>query len=161
LATNDHISSNWISRVSGGKGHEFVVGVSGVLSGQASQPHDGVAMDTDEPFGLTDPVAFDQMFQDGDRLFRGQTPVEQRRTLAFREAGLARLTVEQSDPLVFAIAIADREVAGVALTVERAVGILAAEAREIIHGCGSSREVADRRIFGRKPQDKSGLDDLQ
>jgi hypothetical protein len=137
------------------------VGVPGVLSGFACQPHDGVAMDTHEPFGLTDPVAFDQVLQDGDRLFRGQTRVEQRRALAFREAGLAGVTVEQSNLLMFAIAIADREVSGVALAVERTVGILAAEAREVVQGCESSREVADRRIIGRKPQDKMGLDGLQ
>jgi hypothetical protein len=73
LATNDHISSNWISRVSGGKSYEFVVGVRGVPSGQSSQPHDGVAMDPDESFGLTDSVAFDQVLQDGDGLLRRQT----------------------------------------------------------------------------------------
>ena len=62
LATNDHISSSWTSRVSGGKGHELVVGVPGVLSGLAGQPHDGVAVDADEPFGLADAVALDQVF---------------------------------------------------------------------------------------------------
>jgi hypothetical protein len=118
-------------------------------------------MDADEPLGLTDPVAFDQMFQDGDRLRRGQARVEQRRALALGEARLARFAAEQADLLVFAVAISDREVAGVASAVERTAVIPAAEACEVVHGCEPSRGVADRRIIGRKPQDKSGLDGSQ
>jgi hypothetical protein len=86
-------------------------------------------MDADEPLGLTDPVAFDQVLQDGDGLLRRQTRVEQRRALAFGGARLARLAVEQSGLLEFAVAVADREVPGVALPGERAGGILAAETR--------------------------------
>jgi hypothetical protein len=128
LATNDHISSNWTSRVSGGKGHEFVVAVSGVPPGPACQPHHGVAVDADEPLGLPDPVAFDQVLQDGDGLLLGQAAVEQWGTFAFGEAGLACLAVKQPDLLMFAVPVADREVAGVALSVEGAVVVLAAEA---------------------------------
>lgn len=71
LATNDHFSSSWASRVSGGKGYEFLVAVPGMRAGQASQPHDGVTMDTDEAFGLTNPVAFDQVLEDREGFFRG------------------------------------------------------------------------------------------
>jgi hypothetical protein len=66
LATNDHFSSNWTSIVRGGNRHEFVVGALGVLSRLACQSHHGVAMNADEPFGLSDPVAFDQVLEDGD-----------------------------------------------------------------------------------------------
>jgi len=59
-------------------------------------------MDADEAFGLSDPVALDQVFEDGDRLLRRQTRVEQGRALAFGEAALARLAVEQADVVVFA-----------------------------------------------------------
>jgi hypothetical protein len=114
-------------------------------------------MNPDQAFGLTDPVAFDQVLQDGGGLLRWQARVEQWRALAFGEAGLARLAVEQPGRLKFPVAVADGEVPGVALPVERAGGILAAEAREVVHGWGSSREVADRRINGRKPQDKLEL----
>jgi hypothetical protein len=127
LATNDHISSSWISRVSGGKGHELVVDVPGVLTGLAGQPHDGVAMDADEPLGLTDPVALDEMLQDGDHLFRGQAGMGQRGALAFGEAGLAGVAIEQSDLLMLTVAVTDREVAGVAPTVEGASLVLTAE----------------------------------
>jgi hypothetical protein len=60
--------------------------------------------------------------------------VGKRSALAFGESGLAGIAVEQSDRLMFAVAVADREIAGVSLTMERAVGILAAEAREVVHG---------------------------
>jgi hypothetical protein len=133
------------------------VDVPGVLAGLAGQTHDGVAMDTDEPLGLTDPIPFDQVLEDGDDLLRGQAGVGKRGALAFGEARLAGVAVEQSDVLVFAVAIADREVAGVTPTMEPAVGILAAETREVVHGRNTSREVADRRLIGRKPQDKSEL----
>jgi hypothetical protein len=40
-------------------------------AGQACQPHDGVAMDTDEAFGLADSVAFVEVLQDREGLLRG------------------------------------------------------------------------------------------
>jgi hypothetical protein len=99
LARNDHFSSSWTSRVSGGKSHELLVGVPGVLAGLARQSHDGIAVDTDESLGLAGPIALDEMFEDRDGLLRGQVRVEQGRALALGEASLAGLTVEQSDLL--------------------------------------------------------------
>src|SRR4051812_5939357 len=131
--------------------------VPGVSAGQPRQPHDGVAVDPGEPFGLTDPVAFDQVFEDGDRLLFGQARMEQRRAPAFGEARLTRLAEEQPGLLEFAVAVADREVAGVALTVEWAVRVLTAEASEVVHGCDSFRGIARREIIGRKSQTTSRL----
>jgi hypothetical protein len=91
-------------------------------------------MDPDEAFGLSDPVTFDQMLEDGDHLLRGQAGVGERSALAFGGSGLAGVAVEQADLLMSAVAVADREVAGVSSAVERAVGVLAAEAREVVHG---------------------------
>jgi hypothetical protein len=148
LATNDHISSSWISRVSGGKGHELVVDAPGVLPGHAAQPHDGVAVDADEAFGLADAAALDQVLEDRDGLLRRQAGVEQRGALAFGESGVARLAVEQADMPLLSIAITDREVAGIASAVERADRVEAAEAREIVvHRSGSSRWRARRAIM--------------
>jgi hypothetical protein len=62
--------------------------------------------------------------------------VEQGRALALGEAVLARLAVEQADVVPLAIAGADGEIAGVAAGVEGALGVLAAEAREVVHGEG-------------------------
>jgi hypothetical protein len=103
-------------------------------SGGASQPQDGVAVDADEAPGLADAIAFGQVLQDGDGGRFGEVATIQRRALSFREAGAAGIAVELSELLVFADAAANREVPGVALTIERAVGILAAEAGEFVHG---------------------------
>jgi hypothetical protein len=85
-------------------------------------------MDPDEAFGLADPAALDEMLEDGGQFFRGQAGVGERSTLAFGESGLAGVAVEQSDLLMSAVSVADREIAGVSPAVGRAVGILAAEA---------------------------------
>jgi hypothetical protein len=85
-------------------------------------------VDADESLGLADPVALDRVLQDGGRLLRRQTRVKQGRALAFGKAGLAGLAVKQAGLLEFAVAVADREISGVTPAVERAMGILAAEA---------------------------------
>jgi hypothetical protein len=71
LATKDHFSSSWTSAVRGGNRHELVVAALGVLAGLAGQPHHGVAMDADEPLGLADAVALDQVLEDRDGLLAG------------------------------------------------------------------------------------------
>jgi len=109
-------------------------------------------MDTDEAFGLTNPVAFDQVLEDREGFPRREAGVEQRRALAFREAGLTGLAVEQADLLMFAVAITDGEVARVASAVERTNRILAAEAREVVHGRDSSRPVPRGAIIERNSQ---------
>jgi hypothetical protein len=124
-------------------------------AGQSRESHDGVAMHADESFGLTDSDTFDQVFQDRDRLLLGQAGVKQRGALPLREPGLAHLAVKETNLLVFSIPIADREIAGIASTVERTSRILTAEVREVVHGYESSWGVADRRIMGRKSQDKT------
>jgi hypothetical protein len=134
LPTNAHISSSWTSRVRGGKSHELVVSVVGVIAGGAGQPDDGIAMGADQAAGLADAVALGEVVEDGRGLLLGQAAVEQRGALALGEAGLAGLTVEQPDVVILAVAVADGEVAGVAAAVEGAFGILAAEAREVVHG---------------------------
>ncbi len=108
--------------------------VVGVLPGGAGQSHDGVAMDADEAAGLADTVAFRQVFQDRDGGLFGQMTAIQRRALALGEAGAAGVAVELPELLVLADSAAGREITGVALTVERAVGVLAADAREVVHG---------------------------
>ena len=112
----------------------------GVTSGGTGQSDDGVAMDTDEPLGLSDAVALGQMVEHGVRLVFGEPTIEQGCALALGEAGLARVAVEQTDVVLLAVAFADREVSGVPSPIEGAVGVLAAEAREIVHGEESSRQ---------------------
>ena len=111
--------------------------VSRVRPGQARQAHDGVAMHAGEPFGLPDPIALDHVLQDREGFVLRQARVEQRCALAFGEACLAGVAVEQPDLLMFAVAVTNREVAGAALAVEGTSRILAAEPREVVHGCES------------------------
>jgi hypothetical protein len=108
--------------------------VVGVLSGGAGQSNDGVGLDADEATGLSDAVALGQMVEDGDGRLLGESAAVQGRALALGGAGAAGVAVELAILLGLAVVAADREVAGVALTVKFAVGILAAEAREVVHG---------------------------
>jgi hypothetical protein len=114
LPTNDHFSSNWTSLVRGGKSHELLVEIVGVRSGHLGQSLDGLAMDPDQACGRPDAAAFDQVGQDVVGRLGRQVGVEQRRALAFGEAVLAGVAVEQADVALLAVAGADREVSGVA-----------------------------------------------
>jgi hypothetical protein len=96
-------------------------------------------MDVDQAPGLPDAAAFAEVVEDRAGLLFGQMAVEQRRALALGEAVLAGLAIEQPDVVVLAVAGADGEVAGVAPAEEGAIGILAAEAREVVHGAGAPR----------------------
>jgi hypothetical protein len=113
--------------------------VVGMLSGGTGQADDGVAMDADEAAGLADAVAFGEVMEDGCGLLVGHAAVEQRGALALGETSLAGVAVEQADVVGLAVAIADGEIAGIALPVQGAVTILAAKARKIIHNQVASR----------------------
>jgi hypothetical protein len=65
-----------------------------MTTGGAGQADHGVAVDTDEPFGLADAAAFIEVGEDGVRLLVGEPAVEQGRTFALGEAGLAGVAVE-------------------------------------------------------------------
>jgi hypothetical protein len=113
LATKDHFSSNWTSRVRGGKSHEFVVESLGVGAGQETIADDGVLVDADEASGLADADAFGDMGQDSGGLGGVEAGVEQRGAFTLGEAVFAGVTVEKAG-LVATVASADGEVAGVA-----------------------------------------------
>ena len=98
-----------------------------MVTGSACQADDGVAMDADEAAGLADAVALGQVLQDRDGDRFGEVTAVQRCALALGETGPAGVAVELAELLVLAVAAADREIAGVASAIERAVGILAAE----------------------------------
>src|SRR5512135_3753214 len=88
---------------------------------------DRVPMHAHEPLGLADAVALGDVVQDrGDGLL-GQAGAEQRGALALGEASLARVAVEQSELLLFAVVAADREVFSAPSALVWAVGIQAAE----------------------------------
>ena len=104
-----------------------------MLSGPASQAGDGSGVDANETSGLADAVALGQVVEHGAGLFFEQMAVKEGRALAFGEAVLASFAVEEVDVIELAVAGADREIAGVALAVADAVGVLAPKAREVIH----------------------------
>jgi hypothetical protein len=134
LATKDHFSSNWTSRVLGGKSHEFVVELLGVLAGAKAVADDGVLADAHQAAGLADAAALGEVVQDGEGFFGTQAGVEQGRALAFGEACLAGLAVEQA-AWWRSIACADGEIAVASFTVVGTVGVLTAESVEVVvHG---------------------------
>src|SRR5579862_974509 len=134
LPTKAHFSSNWTSRVRGGNGYQFVVQSAGVLAGQEAVADDGVLVDADQAAGLADAAPLGDVVQDGDDLVLRESGVEQGRPLAFGEAGLAGAAGEHA-ALLRAVAEADAEVAPSPLAVVGAVGVLTAEAGQVLtHG---------------------------
>jgi hypothetical protein len=137
LPTNAHFSSNWTSRVAGGKSHDFVVGVLGVLTSQECQPGDGVLADPHQPGGLSGPAAVVEVLQDPSDFVVGELGVEVGRPLELGEPCLAGLAVQEA-VVILAVVAADRKVAGTAAAVFRTVGVLAAMEREVVRGHESS-----------------------
>jgi hypothetical protein len=106
----------------------------GVVAGPQGVADHGVLADADQAAGLADADALLEVGQDGGGLVIGQAAAEQGGALALGEAGLAGAAVQQQAP-VPAVAAAGREVAVAALAVVGAVGVLAAEAAEVVvHG---------------------------
>jgi hypothetical protein len=120
-------------RVPGGKGHELVVELPGVLAGGPGQPPDGVLIDARQACGLAGAAAVGEASQGGQQLATRQAGAEQRRALAFGEAVLAGAAVEQAVLLGDAVAGTDGQVVLAAPAVQGAVGVLAAEAAEVVH----------------------------
>ena len=121
----------------GGKGHRPVVGGLGVLSGQQRQPRDRVLVDVDQPCGLADAAAVGQVLQDRHDLVVRELGVEERGALELGEPGLADSAGEQ--PVAgLAEVVDDQEVIAAPPAVGVAVGVLAAEAFEVVRGRGAS-----------------------
>jgi hypothetical protein len=108
--------------------------VVGMLSGDASQSDDGVGIDADESPCGADATALIEVLEYGEGLLVGEMGVEQGRALALGEAVFAGVAVKQSDVALFAVAGADREITGIAPTVDGTDGVLAAKASEVVHG---------------------------
>ena len=135
--TYAHFSSNWISRVAGGKSHDLVVGIFGVLTGQQCQPSDGVLADAHQAGGLSGPAAVVEVLQDPQDFVVGEFGVEEGRPLELGGPGLAGVAVQEA-VVVLAVVAADREVAGAAAAVLRTSGVPAAVEREVVRGQESS-----------------------
>jgi len=82
LPTKDPFSSNWTSRVLGGKSHEFVVQLLGVVAGPQAVAGHGVFTDPQQAAGLADAAALGEVVQQGHGLLVGQAAVKQGSALA-------------------------------------------------------------------------------
>src|SRR4029079_17484104 len=100
LATKAHFSSNWTSRVRGGKSDQFVVQLAGVFTGSSAQATDRAAVHFAEPSGLAHATSFGDVLQDGFDLLGGEMGAEEDCALAFGEAVSARATAEHAAGLV-------------------------------------------------------------
>src|SRR5438270_10220541 len=134
LATKAHFSSNWTSRVRGGKSDQLVVQVAGMFAGEFAQAADGAPVHLAEPAGLADSASLGDVLQDRLDLPRRQPRVEQGRPLPLGEAALAGGAAEHAPRLVGAVAARHGQVSGAPLAVLGAAGIQAAEAGEVVHG---------------------------
>jgi hypothetical protein len=108
--------------------------VAGMLSDPFGQADDRIAVDLDQACGLSNAAALGEVLKYGASFLFGQVRVEQRCARALGEAVFAGVAVEQPDVFVFAVAVANGEVSGIALAEQGAVGFLAAEASEVVHG---------------------------
>jgi hypothetical protein len=129
--------------VLGGKSDEFIVELSSVLTGFEGQSGDGVLADADQACGLSGAAAISEVGEDSKDLVLGESAVEERCGLAFAEAVLAGLAVEESVLLLGAVAHADGEIAVSASAIIGAVGVEAAEAVEVVHRRGTSTDQAE------------------
>ena len=84
-----------------------------MLSDDAGQASDGVGIDADQTPGAANTAALIEVLEHGEGLFFGEMAVEQGRALALGETRLAELAVEQSDPVLLAVAGADREITSI------------------------------------------------
>jgi hypothetical protein len=122
-----------------------------MLSGDAGQATDRVLIDPDEASGGSNAAALVEVLKHGVGLLLGEMAVEEGRPLALGEAVLARLAVQQSDVVLLAVAGADREIAGIAAGVEGALGVLTAEAREVVHAEDRTEQRGSDEFKGSRP----------
>jgi hypothetical protein len=143
LPTKDHFSSNCASRVRGGKSHDAVVEFLSVLAGEDGQADDGIFVDANQAARLADATTLLQVLENGDGFVLREFAVEQGRALAFGEALLAG-AAGQDAALVGTVAEADAEVVAAALAVVFAVGVLAAEGFQVVHGSSRLRRAKEK-----------------
>src|SRR6516162_3001280 len=133
LPTNAHFSSNWTSLVRGGKSHEFVVDLLGVLAGDHGQANHRVLVHPHESAGLADATILLMMLQHRNRSVLGKLAAIQGRALALGEALLTGAAGEDSGGFVGPIAEADPQIVQATTAVVVAGGILAAEGFQVVH----------------------------
>jgi len=119
--------------VFGGKSHEFVVDLAGVIASQPAVTHHRVPMDAHQAGGFADAAAFGDVLQDRADLLLRQGRAEQWRPLALGKPRLAGSAAEHPPLLVRPIATAHRQIFTPAFSVVGAFAILATQPRQIVH----------------------------
>jgi hypothetical protein len=110
----------------------------GMFTGLEGITDDRALIDTHQPAGLTDAAALLEVLKNGEGLVVGELGAIQGGALALGETLLAGTAGEDAS-LVRAGAKGDTEVVLAALAVVGAVGVLAAEKAEVVHGASSKR----------------------
>ena len=105
-----------------------------MLAGELAQAADGASVHLAEPSGLADAAPLGDVLQDRFDLLRGQSGIEEGRSLTLGEAGLADAAAEHTSLLARAVAAGHGQISGPPPAMLGAVGIQAAEAREVIQG---------------------------
>jgi hypothetical protein len=129
--------------VFGGKGHEFVVDLAGVVARQSAVTHHRVPMYAHQAASLADAAAFRDVLQDRTDFLLRQGRAEQRRPLALGKPGLAGSAAEHPPLFVRPIATAYRQVFAPAFPVVGARGILTTKPRQIAHDRPSMTQSPD------------------
>jgi hypothetical protein len=164
LATKAHFSSNWASRVRGGKRDQIVVQVAGVLATEPAVTADGVTVHPAEASGLADATPLVEVLHDSVDLLGGESGPEEDRALALGEAVRAGAAAEHAPRLVGTVAAGHREVFRPAFAVVGALRIQATEPRKVVHDVtpqehpqDGKRVVATRRYNPRTRQNAIDL----
>src|SRR5271166_1598640 len=100
LATKAHFSSNWASRVFGGKSHELVVNVAGVETGHSAQTADCAPIHFAKSTGLTNATPLSDVIEHRFQLVRWKSGVKVGRPLPLGKANTANAAPEHSPLLM-------------------------------------------------------------
>jgi hypothetical protein len=115
-----------------------------MFAGPQGVADDGVLLDAGEATGLANAAAFLEVGEDLEDFVIGEAGIEQGRALALGEALLAG-TAREHAALLAAIAESHAQVAQAALAVVGTVGVLTAEAAQVVgHRWSWGREKAPR-----------------
>ena len=115
-----------------------------MLAGEDGQADDRVVVDTDQAARLADAAALLQVPQDGEGFVLRKFAVKSGGAFALGKALLAGAAGQDAALLVGAVAEADAEIVAAALAVVLAVGVLAAEGFQVVHGSSSLRRAKEK-----------------
>jgi hypothetical protein len=118
--------------VCGGKSHELVVELLGLIAREQAKTDYGVLVHADQAAGLPHAAAFGDVLQQGHDLILGQATVEQRRSLAFGEACLTGSAAQQP-PLLRTVVPRHGQVAVATLAVIGTSAVLTTELAQFAH----------------------------